>query len=133
GLRHIFFAENTSLRRMRYVQFSLSSSDCDIAEPSLFFQVIFALRRTRVREETLLEPYNKDNGKLEPFCRMDRHQRNAGICLVLISIGHQGRMIYKILKRFALLFSLDSSIHQLLDIQKTSFSFDRLLLFKRSH
>ena len=83
--------------RVRYSRFA-GPRHPDKQKPSLFFVFagVVGPQGPFVRQQPLLDPDDINDGKLEPFCRVQRHQRDAvGRAVHAVDVGHEGRCLEK--------------------------------------
>src|SRR5262249_37884020 len=87
SLARRFFAEDSALHRMSYVEVLLGSGDGYVAKTAFFFEVVFAVDRSRVREQPLFQTGDEHDRKLQSLGRVNRHQGDPGVAAVLIGVG----------------------------------------------
>jgi hypothetical protein len=80
-----------------------------------------------VGKESLFQPGNADDGKLQTLSRVHGHEGQPRIGLVLIRVRDQRRMIDEIPQGLALLLGFDRGGDQFLDVPQPPFSFPALL------
>src|SRR5262249_54082302 len=88
----------------------------DVAQPALFFEFFWIHQRARVRKKPLFHSNQKDQWELEPFRRMQRHQRDSRVDVVLIRVTHQRRVVEKFVETLATVARIARSIYQFLEV-----------------
>src|SRR5258705_12447345 len=73
-------------------------------------------------KQTVLEPYNKYERKLQPLCCVCSHQRDGGIAFVAILIGHECGVIDEVAQALeSLIVVVDRSVDEFLQVFETAF------------
>ena len=72
----------------------LGPGHADVAQPSLFFQPLRLFERPGVGEQPLLQAGQEDDGELQPFGAVQRHQRDAvDLFLPSVEVGDQRQVL----------------------------------------
>ncbi len=103
----------------------------DVAEAALFFQLFGIHESARVREEALFESGKKDERKLESLGGVQRHQRDAGVGIVLVGVGGERGVVEELGQRFAADLGIVRGVGQFLQVFNAAEGLRRSLGFER--
>ena len=65
-----------------------------------------------MRKQPFFHPRQHDQRKLQPLSRVQRHQRDLRVLIILIRIADQSGVIEKLIKRLAAIARVHRRIHQ---------------------
>ena len=82
------------------------TGDPDVAETPLFLELFKVVLRVDVGTEILLHADEKDEGELEPFAVVERHELDAGEVGPLVGAGAERELFQELLKRWRFVFGL---------------------------
>ncbi len=83
-----------------------------------------------MREQSLLQPNQKDQRKLQPLGGMQGHQGDARVLVVIVGIADQGGMVEKLVQRLAAIARVHGRIHQFVQVLDAGQRLGRVFLLK---
>ncbi len=90
------------------------------------------MKRARVRKESLFETGKKDERKLQALGGVQRHERDAGVGIVLVGVGGEGGVVEEVGEGFAANFGVVGGVGEFLEVFNAAegfgggFGFERL-------
>jgi hypothetical protein len=88
----------------------------DVAEAALFFKLVGAGERARMREKSLFKAGEKDQREFEALGGVQRHERDASVGIELIGVGGECGVVEEFGESFAALFGIVRGVGQFLQI-----------------